>query len=51
MPLDSTTKNKWFKDEIKFQGFNQKYMLKDVAIFEANRLIGFEEIFRYFILK
>jgi hypothetical protein len=50
LPVDSTTKNKWFKDEIKFKGFNQKLKTKDIAIFENNELIGLEEILRYYIL-
>ena len=46
LPVDSTTQNKWFKDEIKFQGFNKRFKSKDIAIFEQNEMIGQEEILR-----
>ena len=51
IPVTSKTKNKWFRDEIKFQGINSKHQHNEVAIFEHNEIIGFEELARDFIVK
>jgi hypothetical protein len=51
IPINSKTKNKWFKDEIKQLGINKKSKNNDVAIFEDNELFGFEEIIGQYMAK
>ena len=50
-PVEGKTKNKWFRDSVQKRGINRKTVNKDVAILESGDLIGFEEIFRNFILS
>lgn len=48
-PIESKVSNKWFRDTVHQKGINQCYQQRDVAIFENPALIGFEELFRWYI--
>jgi CRP-like cAMP-binding protein len=49
IPIECKTRNKWFKDQVKGNGINRKKGLKDIALFENNDIVGFEELMREFL--
>ena len=51
MPIQSQTSNKWFTEHGKQIGVNKRLMNRDVAVFTSAACIGFEEIFRNYILS
>lgn len=50
-PIESTTKNNWFIEQVKQIGVNKHYIERKIAVFYISAMVGFEEIFRTYILS
>ena len=50
VPIQAKTKNKWFAEHIKTVGAHKQTKMRDIAVFTNSACIGFEEIFRNYIL-
>jgi hypothetical protein len=49
-PIESVSKNIYFKGSVAKLGINRKQINQDIAIFDVGELVGFEELIRTQIL-
>ena len=45
-PIESVSKNIYFKGSVATLGINRKQINQDIAIFDVGELVGFEELIR-----
>ena len=45
-PIESVSKNIYFKGSVAKLGINRKQINQDIAIFDVGELVGFEELIR-----
>lgn len=50
VPVECKTNDKWMRAHVKQSGLNRKKGKKDIAIFEGNEVVGFEELFREIVV-
>lgn len=50
-PIQASTQNKWFEEKATALGVNQRSMQRQLAIFSTSAFIGFEELFRQFMME
>ena len=51
LPAQSFTNNRWFQMQVVSSGIDKIYRNLDIATFQTGAIIGYEEIFRDYILK